>query len=180
MSEKIREALLGLDPQNDEHWTADGAPRLDVLANALGDQKVTRADVLAAAPGFSRENPVLQDPEPEAKEQPEALDLQALEAELVKARAEKEAAERRYLAVRAQVDAARTAQAEAEGHVDVTVHIQQYLATQKARRQAEGELAMDLRKNGVDKLIKLLPKRAPIDEAMARKRGLGTQRPQRG
>lgn len=58
MSEKIIEALKGLDPENNEHWTADGAPKL----SALKIEGVTRAEVVKAAPHFNRLNPSTETP----------------------------------------------------------------------------------------------------------------------
>jgi len=50
----LRQALDQLDPANDEHWTADGLPRMDALVAILGDATITRAAVTAAAPGLNR------------------------------------------------------------------------------------------------------------------------------
>lgn len=50
---KIREALSTLDTKNDDHWTEDGLPRID----AIGLDGVTRSEVSAAAPAFTRSNP---------------------------------------------------------------------------------------------------------------------------
>lgn len=55
---KIIEALKGLDPENNEHWTADGAPKL----SALKIEGVTRAEVVKAAPHFNRLNPSTETP----------------------------------------------------------------------------------------------------------------------
>lgn len=52
-NEEILEALLGLSPGNDEHWTADGLPRLDAVENLLG-ASVTRKQLTNAAPDFNR------------------------------------------------------------------------------------------------------------------------------
>jgi len=52
-NEEILEAVRALDPHNDEHWTADGMPRLDAVENLLGDN-VTRKAVTNAAPDFTR------------------------------------------------------------------------------------------------------------------------------
>ena len=52
-NEEILEALLGLLPDNDEHWTADGLPRLDAVENLLG-ASVTRKQLTNAAPDFNR------------------------------------------------------------------------------------------------------------------------------
>lgn len=54
MFEKILSALKSLDHTKDEHWTADGQPRLDVIKTAAGDLTVTREAVVAAAPAFNR------------------------------------------------------------------------------------------------------------------------------
>lgn len=58
MSKAILEALSQLDTDNNDHWTADGAPRMDVVEQILGEN-VSRADVTKAAPKFSRANPVV-------------------------------------------------------------------------------------------------------------------------
>lgn len=51
----IKDALSKLDATNDEHWTADGLPRLDVVGGLAGGQ-VKRQDVTNARPGFTRES----------------------------------------------------------------------------------------------------------------------------
>ncbi len=70
----LDEALAGLDPKNDEHWTSDGAPRLDHLSGIVGE-KVKRDQVLAAAPTLTREA-AAEAAEPEAAE-PEAAEPEA-------------------------------------------------------------------------------------------------------
>lgn len=52
-NEEVLEAVHALDPQNDEHWTADGQPRLDAVENMLGGD-VSRKQVTNAAPDFTR------------------------------------------------------------------------------------------------------------------------------
>lgn len=49
----ITEALAQLDHTNDEHWTADGQPRIDVVKAIVG-HTVTRQEIVDAAPDFSR------------------------------------------------------------------------------------------------------------------------------
>lgn len=51
----IAEAVKQLDPKNDNHWTADGLPRIDTLKTLTGDQSVSRESVEKAAPNFNRE-----------------------------------------------------------------------------------------------------------------------------
>ena len=76
MKHKIEAALTGLDPRNAEHWTAEGLPSL----KALGIEGIKRADVTAAAPHFTRDNPVLTTPDEEAKEQAKISAAEAAEA----------------------------------------------------------------------------------------------------
>ncbi len=52
-NEDILEAVKGLSPANDEHWTTDGLPRLDAVENMLG-ASVTRKQLTNAAPDFNR------------------------------------------------------------------------------------------------------------------------------
>lgn len=54
MSEKIIEALSKLDVKNDNHWTADGLPRLDTVKMLANEQGLTREALSTAAPGFTR------------------------------------------------------------------------------------------------------------------------------
>lgn len=56
-SEEIKLSLESLDLSDDNHWTDDGAPRL----GAVG--KVTRAEINAVAPHFSRSHPSFDLPE---------------------------------------------------------------------------------------------------------------------
>ena len=54
MSKNITDALSKLDPQNDNHWTQDGLPRLDTIKILAGNPSLTREQVTAAAPDFNR------------------------------------------------------------------------------------------------------------------------------
>ena len=53
-SRAIVEALTKLDAADDSHWNADGKPKMSALEAILGRTDVTRAQVEAAAPGFTR------------------------------------------------------------------------------------------------------------------------------
>lgn len=56
LKEKIIDALMMMDSMDDDQWTTDGSPKVDVV-NDLGElEGVTRAQILEAAPKFSREN----------------------------------------------------------------------------------------------------------------------------
>ena len=54
MKEKILEALAQLDPLDDDQWTADGAPRVDVVEKIVGED-IKRQDIVDADPEFNRE-----------------------------------------------------------------------------------------------------------------------------
>lgn len=84
----IKEALASMDAFNDEQWTQDGAPKTDVVSELVG-HKVSRAEIIEAAPKFSRENMVLEDeeanddekePEVETETEEPVLDNSVLEA----------------------------------------------------------------------------------------------------
>jgi len=61
---ELKDALGKLDAGNDEHWTTDGAPRIDAVA-AFVDGNVTRSMIVEVAPQFTRSNPTLDvAPEP--------------------------------------------------------------------------------------------------------------------
>lgn len=61
-------ALGQLDVKNDDHWTSDGLPRLDVLAKLMKVSNVKRGDVTEAAPNFTKDNPTLTAPEAQGGE----------------------------------------------------------------------------------------------------------------
>ena len=65
----IKEALMSMDALDDEQWTGDGAPKVDVVSEVVGE-KVTRQQILDLAPEFSQSNMVIASEE----EQPEGGD----------------------------------------------------------------------------------------------------------
>ena len=71
----IRGALSKLDPTNDDQWTNDGLPRVDAL-QAMGLKDVTRGQITAASPNFTRFNRNLEDQEdlPEGQFSPEVVE----------------------------------------------------------------------------------------------------------
>lgn len=52
--DKLAEFLLKLDSQNDQHWTDDGLPRVNVVQELANDTSITRAQINDAAPGYAR------------------------------------------------------------------------------------------------------------------------------
>jgi len=55
-NDKIQDALSKLDAGNDNHWTAEGAPRLETLRMLAGDPSISRDDVNAVDQGFTRQS----------------------------------------------------------------------------------------------------------------------------
>lgn len=55
LNTKLQKAVLGLDPADDTHWTKDGKPAMTAVEKLYGSAAITRADVEAVAPGWTRE-----------------------------------------------------------------------------------------------------------------------------
>lgn len=51
----LEEAVDMLDPQIDEHWTAEGLPRMDAIHAMMGTDSAKRGDVKRIAPGLTRD-----------------------------------------------------------------------------------------------------------------------------
>lgn len=68
MVSTLKAVLLRLDPDQEDHWTDDGLPRISAVHEIGGDKSVTRAQITDAAPGLTRDTavppPVLLPPTP--------------------------------------------------------------------------------------------------------------------
>ena len=73
MTQLIKDALAQLDVKNDDHWTTEGLPRLDVMKELIGEP-VSRADVTSAIAGFSRKTPDVDAEKPEQTGSGESAD----------------------------------------------------------------------------------------------------------
>lgn len=149
MSKAILEALLRLDPTNDEHWTADGAPRLE----AMKLEGVKRTDIIKAAPQFSRSNPKLVTQAEEklpAEKQGEADPLVLAQAKVdeANARAEKtgealrQAQQEHGKAIAAQ-DLALREMAALEGARTTQHDLMDYIAAENVRRAERAKRARE-------------------------------------
>ncbi len=187
----VRAALAALDTKNDEHWTENGMPRLD----ALGSLKLSRAELTAIAPLFNRTNAVLASIETAKVEQPTGqppivqappseTQLAELEALVVAAQAEvqeaeklKADAERRVAQAQVKADTLINAMERARpSHAHkTTMDIRQVLERGKEVRAEKAGIASELRRVGVTEAM--LRGSSRLDQAMARKRGFGTARP---
>lgn len=64
----IKEALGQLDTLNDDQWTSEGMPKVDVVSALVGST-VTRQQIIDSAPKFSRQNTDLDAEEEEGTEE---------------------------------------------------------------------------------------------------------------
>lgn len=221
MLEKILNALKSLDHTKDEHWTADGLPRIDVVKQIAGEQAITRDDIVAAAPTFTRANAAAAAPgaapaapaatppvatAPTAPAAPTAPPAPAKAAAPVlrpakgdpaaiaeatatlKAAQDKLSEIDKYLAEgkKAREDQVRVVEA-SQSALDAvqpiqtnTDAIQAYLARQRATLAERGEqiaAATKFQREHGFRLADLIPKRAKIDQVMARRSGYGNSRP---
>lgn len=60
--DELNLALNQLDKDNDQHWTDDGSPRVDVLRALTGNQTLTRSEINTLAPGFNRPTDKVEPP----------------------------------------------------------------------------------------------------------------------
>ena len=157
MTNELKEALSKLNPENDDHWTTDGLPRLDLLKALLNGRAVTRADINACVKGFSRKNNSVEAPsvvqptnlveevlnedkeeEEEADTEEEAAlegnDSKAVERELIAAREAFNKAQQRFTAAKLAMDVVIRA-AEKTEQRDLSHDIKAYQAAQAKRRQ---------------------------------------------
>jgi hypothetical protein len=196
MSEKIVGALRQLDAGNDNHWTEDGLPRLDTVKLMAGDQKITREQCTAAAPGFSRATPTINSPS--VAPVPRASDAKArvgdetdaetqegdggtlagvlaASVERLRAASERKAqADQDYTKAQQENDAVLDAMIKNGKRETLTDHIKAYHA-RTAELREERRVKME-RTRELD-LSQIIPRRAPVDEAMRRKTQRGGTRP---
>lgn len=115
----MREFLDKLDPDNDDHWTTGGEPKLEALAEF--GLKIKREELRARAPGFTRDS--LRKPEEED-----------LEAEVREAEAALISAQKRLAAANHKRDQEIMAKEKVDPH-KVTRDIRHYLDSQQRLRE---------------------------------------------
>lgn len=196
-TDAIRAALAKLDATNDDHWTENGNPRLDALGFSSTPK---RADVTAAAPLFTRSNPVLDAAAPTAlvgdkpddvTQEPvydpatEAEKLAALQAEIDECQVEVNVAMAAVNEAKAKFDAVQEKQTVLIRKMEQTAHarqglenihgIQRVLESHKREREQAAGLAQELRKTGIT--AGMFNGMSRIDAVMQRKTGHGMNRP---
>ena len=54
-NKRVADALVMLDPKNDDHWTKNGIPTVSVVASLAELDDLTRKEIEEVAPGFTRD-----------------------------------------------------------------------------------------------------------------------------
>ena len=201
----LDEALLALDAGNDEHWTKEGLPRLDVLGKMVGDA-VTRHEVTDIDPTFTRQNLLEDDAQIEAELSDESSDNDEQVAEVsdeqedavsggendrevelretVQVLSDKIAALRQQITesqleiveIEKELVAAEQELADMQPKMSSQKSILEYIKSQNLMREERAKRSIELRRH-IDP--KLLQTKAPIDTAFARKTARGAKRPTR-
>ncbi len=175
---KVAEALRKLDVTNDNHWTADGLPRIDTVRMIAGNQALTREMITAEMPEFSRQTaslgasvavpvaPVVlavpvesieKSTEPVAEVTPPVKeDVRDFEAEILAAQQElhealvaRNEAQRLVEEKQNAMDEVISAQHAYAIQTPVEVAVQGYLASQKELLTERGRRSQVLREKGV-------------------------------
>lgn len=178
---KILEALSKLDTNNDNHWTADGLPRIETVRMLSGDQSITREQITAEAPDFSRSSAVV--PGAEVASQKPAVESATEVVDYSEAIEKAQAEVARLTEIRNEVDSALAEATKnlddlidlqnAEGPVETTdTAIQGYLASQRAVLEERARRNKVLAESGVTirDIQQLIPQISPLDQALSKKR----------
>ena len=194
---EIKTALPLLDPKNDEHWTQDGLPAIAIVQQIV-QATVTRADVTNADPQFNRAAALAaaQDaeqaaalqaakskeapaPVAEAQEGPSFADLQS---KVDEAQALVDAKKKAFEAAQRDLDRANNVRDQLVMVRDTNIPhdvnqraIMDFLDGQKKVRAEKAARAKAVLDAGITP--EMLRGKSPIDQAMARKRGFGLNRP---
>jgi hypothetical protein len=231
MTQAILAALAKLEPENNNHWTSDGLPRLESVRLFTGMPNLSREAVTTAAPLFNRASLVLPragsqdpgtdaptvsdpvapqpganpegtqngagnpdnleddggdesgfgfaDPQTQPSSAPAEDALKAAQAAHDSARLAKEKADQEYAQATRALDIALVAHAKANPSQQLHSAVQSYHARQLQLMGERAKQSVTLRTAGVNvaDLVALLPKRAPIDQALQRNTKRGRQRP---
>lgn len=173
-NEQILHSLSNLDPENNDHWTQDGQPRL----GAVGEG-VSRAKILEVAPLFSRENPVLPEQEVITDEEVKTtLEDKLLEIELQREEASKMLTEANELRAKAdkaakeateKLEALRQEQKNLDPRTDAEINRDLLKASFAERLRAAGaqqQARRMLEAAGLANEVKALTA-SPVDRAIA-------------
>lgn len=196
----LYDALKGLDVSDDNAWTADGLPRVEVVSRLIGEP-ITRGDLSKAFPGFTRTSPVLAiqaEPDPAMQATSTPPPLEKVDDRFV-AKSREEATIHELLigydqriqvlrdSIAAQnVELTNTIQAREVHAAKLNTQSGQqmadedqaarmrYIAKQNEIRASRAEIAKQINFPAIAKLVG----KSPLDQAMARKTARGGNRPE--
>lgn len=182
MKEKLETVLGSLDPENDDHWTGDGSPKLDILSSLIGE-RVTRALVTKEFPLYNREyaaahakemaGSVPDEPKPEPEENALFVAVDDAEEILLGARHVVDVAAKNLTKAQENYEAALKARDDAYPPLTNSQNIRDFLDEQQKQRIARGTHAdAFIRRQDVAFLAK-----SRIDQAFASKKKFGARRP---
>lgn len=177
----LKEALKELDVTNDDHWTANGAPDVQIIKDLTRNHTITRQNIAELYPMFSRTNQfkeaiVEAEVKLEAKAEPTDKErLQSLRDELEVLDKDLDAMKEKRISLfreTAKLTVA-TAESTAERRARETQERQAYIRKQgEIRLKKHEESAKVLEAAGLS-----ITNKSALDQAMARKTNRGTQRP---
>lgn len=188
---RVRETLAQLDAEDSEFWTEQGLPRVDHVATLAGVPALTRADITAVAPEYTRQNRSLgaesdalsasRNPVP-PKEPDAVLALrQEIAAATVEAQQCRTALAQAQQALRAAEDRRdrliERLPTETVAHAAQT-SIQQYNQTRWKLRMEEAERRRSYaQEHGLNPRELAVHGRSRLDAAMVGRKGHGLKRP---
>lgn len=190
---KIKDALAKLDPQNDNHWTSDGLPRIDTIRMFASDPSISRELITAEAPDFSRSNPVIPGMEAVAAVVTDSSDtadnVVSGEGSILTAAEYDEKIAEAQAKLQDAINILNAAQGdvnEAQNELDAIINekydvgvgdtnadiIQGYLASQQSDLAERGRRSKVLQDSGVTlrDIQALIPQASPLDRAIASKK----------
>jgi hypothetical protein len=183
---RILEALASLDPQDDAQWTEEGQPNLDLMRSLTENEELTREQVTEGAPHFVRTNPelpseddtqVIEEEEPKETEEELLAKQEEGAKKLATAKAKYEAAKSEYEALLKEQDVIIEQLTETSDppHVVNQQNIRDHI-----QRQQENRIERAKMRDAVLGKLKgtEVPRRAPIDESLAARKGRGQSRPE--
>jgi hypothetical protein len=153
---RLRFAVLSLDPANEDHWTAGGTPAVGAVEALLGES-TSRKEINQVAHDINRETilglvDAVSGPERHEAET-DAVDMTPFEAarrKMEAAEAAMNAAQREFLAAQAEVDRQIEAGATRRDHRTSQEEIRRYLAKSHAIAAEKASALQQLKDAGVD------------------------------
>ncbi len=167
---ELLEALSALDHDNDEHWTAMGLPRVEIVAEMIGNEELKRADIQAITPDLVR-----------TIESKEVKSESTLEEKLAAQLSEKQAELGEMSKKHNDLDKKRSALAREIGYIGGQLDkersnkpqndIAYYLASQNKLREKKAARMKELEGSGIKEILKSVQK-APLDAAMNQRKNV--------